>query len=139
MRILGTHHVAIVTSHFDRLRAFYEDTLGLPVVGGFPGHDILFFGAGSTTIEIIGEPVPAEPAKRRGWHHLAWEVDDVDAAYAELIALGVRSHSSPEDFPSEAPTLRIAFLEDPDGNLLELVQPLAARYPVIDAPPQTSD
>jgi catechol 2,3-dioxygenase-like lactoylglutathione lyase family enzyme len=147
MRILSTHHLAITTSQFGRLRDFYERTLGLPVVGGFPGHDIVFIAAGTTTIELIGQDTPADDtaadedatestlaarARRRGWHHLAWEVEDVDAAFAELAAAGVPVHSPPESFPPDAPTMRIAFLRDPDGNLLELVQPLASRYPPLD-------
>jgi hypothetical protein len=36
----------------------------------------------------------------------------------------VEGHSPPEDFAPDSPSLRIAFLRDPDGNLLELVQPL---------------
>ena len=141
MRILGTHHLAITTGRFERLRRFYVETLGLPVVGGFPGHDIVFVQAGTTTIEILGEEGPPVPdaedrAARHGWHHLAWEVEDVDAAFAELVARGVAVHSAPESFPPEAPTMRIAFLRDPDGNLLELVQPLGARYPA--TPPATA-
>jgi hypothetical protein len=47
------------------------------------------------------------------------------------VARGVDGHSPPEDFPAEElaaqrPRLRIAFLRDPDGNLLELVQPLSS-------------
>jgi hypothetical protein len=38
----------------------------------------------------------------------------------------------PEDFPPEAPTMRIAFFQDPDGNLLELIRPLGSRYPSAD-------
>ena len=66
-----------------------------------------------------GSPLSFE---RRGWQHLAWEVQNVDAAYADLVARGVAGHSPPEDFLADAPRLRIAFLQDPDGNLLELVQ-----------------
>jgi len=129
---MRVHHVAISTAHFERLRAFYVETLGLREVGGFPEHDIVFLdaggGAGGTMIELVGEvgmgqPVP-EGFSRRGWQHLAWEVADIDAMYADLVARGVAGHSPPEDFLPEAPVLRIAFLRDPDGNLLELVQPL---------------
>ena len=132
MRILGTHHVALTTVRFERLRRFYVETLGLPVVGGFPGNDIVFVQAGTTTIELIeqeGPPLPdaEDRAGHHGWHHVAWEVEDVDAAFAELAARGVSVHSPPESFPPESPTMRIAFLRDPDGNLLELLQPLGAR------------
>jgi catechol 2,3-dioxygenase-like lactoylglutathione lyase family enzyme len=137
MLILGTHHVAITTSRFELLREFYVEKLGLPVVDGFPDHDIVFVEAGSTTIELIGEDGPPvqdadDRARRHGWHHLAWEVEDVDDAFDELAARGVPIHSPPESFPETAPTMRIAFLRDPDGNLLELVQPLGARYPTTD-------
>ena len=125
---MRAHHVAISTTQFERLRAFYVETLGLTVVGGFPDQEIVFLDAGGVTLEIVGERAPGQPSpagfERRGWQHLAWEVEDVDAAYADLIARGVAGHSPPVDFPPDAPRLRIAFLTDPDGNLLELVQPL---------------
>ena len=163
-RILGTHHVAIHTPDLARLRAFYVETLGLPVVGGFPEHGILFVAAGGTIVELIEEPPraggasrdaapagaaspsddrtagaggarspgaarewpsgEAADARRHGWNHLAWVVEDVDAAYAALAARGVPLRSPPEDFPPEASAFRIAFVADPDGNLLELLQPL---------------
>ena len=146
-RILGTHHVAIHTLDLARLRAFYVDTLGLPVVGGFPEHGILFVAAGGTIVELVeapardmratGDPTPGVPTSpehwpsgeanagdQHGWSHLAWVVEDVDAAYAELGARGVSLRSPPESFPPEAPAFRIAFVADPDGNLLELLQPL---------------
>jgi len=153
MRILRTHHVALSTSSFERLRTFYVETLGLPVVGGFAGHAIVFIQAGDTVIELIGEPPSLAPGAmppasdaasravgdevrgagsaasapdfdRRGWQHLAWEVADVDAAYAELSARGIPFRVPPEGFPEQAPTMRIAFFADPDGNLIELIQPL---------------
>ena len=136
MQILGTHHVGLSTSDLPRLRAFYIEMLGLPVVGAFLGHDIVFVQAGGTVIELIGETDPADTAPasasgfdRRGWQHLAWEVDDIDAAYAELTARGIVFTLPPEEFPPAAPVLRIAFFADPDGNLIELVQPLGRRYP----------
>jgi hypothetical protein len=33
--------------------------------------------------------------------------------------------------------MRIAFLHDPDGNLLELVQPLGVRYPTVSLPSES--
>ena len=136
MRILGAHHIGLSTDNFARLRAFYIDTLGLPVIGSFQGRQIVFIEAGGTVIELIGEAPSAEPDvvspagfARRGWQHLAWEVADVDAGYAELAARGIAFQVPPEDFPAEAPIMRIAFFADPDGNLIELIQPLGARYP----------
>ncbi len=130
MHVTHTHHVALATPHFERIRAFYVDVLGFPLRGAFPGRNIIFVDAGSTTIEII-EDLSRTPgsAAAGGWIHLALEVPDTDAAYAELSARGVPFHVEPVDFPEEAPSVRIAFFKDPDGNELELVQPLGARYP----------
>jgi hypothetical protein len=124
VRIVGAHHVAIVTPDVERLRAFYVETLGFSVVGGFPDHGIIFIAAEGVTIELLQEDRLAAGARRRGWDHLALEVEDVDAAYAALKARGVPFHAPPEGFPPEAPAVRLVFFADPDGNALELLQPL---------------
>jgi catechol 2,3-dioxygenase-like lactoylglutathione lyase family enzyme len=129
MRILSTHHVSLSTSDMARLRAFYGDTLGLPIVGKFADHRIDFFDAGGVAIEIEEVDSSSPGAGRTGWNHVAWEVADVDATYAELSARGVPFHVPPEDFPPGRPSTRIAFFADPDGNVVELIQPLASRYP----------
>lgn len=130
-RIVGTHHIALSTAHFARLREFYTETLGLPVLGGFPAEHILFLDAGTTAIELADENVVDVPVGARGWAHLALEVADVDAAYAVLSARGVPFSAPPEDFPRDAPAVRIAFCTDPDGNVIELLQPLGSRYPAV--------
>src|SRR5262245_5644458 len=80
MQIVGAHHVALVTSNFAKLREFYVETLGLPLVGGFPGRNILFIDIGGTTIELLDRA--EQPAVGGGFDHLAFEVADVDAVYA---------------------------------------------------------
>jgi len=128
MRIVSAHHVALYTAHFKQLRDFYVETLRLPIRGEFAGYHILFLGAGDTTIELV-EDEHAQQGIVGGWNHLAWEVENLDQTYAELTARGVSFHVPPEDFPPENPSMRIAFFTDPDGNVLELIQPLGSRYP----------
>ena len=128
LQILATHHIALSTAHFARLREFYTETLGLPVIGGFLEQHILFLDAGTTAIELIEEPAETRVGTG-GWAHIALEVADVDATYAALSACGVPFHILPEDFPTDAPAVRIAFCKDPDGNVIELLQPLGRRYP----------
>jgi catechol 2,3-dioxygenase-like lactoylglutathione lyase family enzyme len=133
MEIRSTHHVALYTTNFDQLRAFYTDIIGMPIVGGFRSHQIVFLAAGSTTIELVA--VQEATGGTQGWQHLALEVADVDTAYAELVAHGVVFHELPQDFPSEQPLFRLAFFKDPDGNEIELIQPLGQRYPALEAEP----
>ncbi|HEU4321944.1 MAG TPA: VOC family protein [Roseiflexaceae bacterium] len=129
MEILDTHHIAIYTAQFERLRAFYTGTLGLPEVGGFEGYNIIFIAAGSTAIELIEHNAPGVPSSELGWNHLALEVADIDAACAELQGRGVFFHEPPFDFPADRPRARVAFFKDPDGNVLELIQMYGERYP----------
>jgi catechol 2,3-dioxygenase-like lactoylglutathione lyase family enzyme len=132
MKVVGTHHVALTTTNFARLRAFYSETLGMPVVGGFAGRNTIFIDIGTTTIELAERDSSAGdgPTPGLGWNHLALEVENVDESYTELRALGISFHVTPRSFPENEPQVRIAFFKDPDGNVLELYQPIGSRYPV---------
>jgi catechol 2,3-dioxygenase-like lactoylglutathione lyase family enzyme len=102
--------------------------LGLPEVGRFPGYEILFLQSGGTTIELTGCEPTVEP-RGQGWNHLALEVADIERAVALLMERGVSLESGPAGFPPEEPQAYSAFFRDPDGNLLELYEPIGARYP----------
>ncbi|HEX8342904.1 MAG TPA: VOC family protein [Tepidisphaeraceae bacterium] len=129
MKIAATHHVAVCTPNFTKLCDFYENVLGLPRVGRFAGKNIIFVQAGDTVIEIVERLEPMDAPRRQGWAHFAFEVDDIAAAHAELVGLGVVFHIEPKLFPEDSPAVKLAFFKDPDGNELELVEPLTIRYP----------
>jgi lactoylglutathione lyase len=50
------------------------------------------------------------------WGHIAVRVPDVEAAYAELMAGGVEDYRPPDENPG------YAFVRDPDGHEVELVE-----------------
>ena len=54
------------------------------------------------------------------WDHLAVSVDDVDVAFEQIVNHGVKD--SPSDQPAAG--ARTAFIQDPDGHLIELIEPL---------------
>jgi lactoylglutathione lyase len=60
--------------------------------------------------------VTASPG-HHGFQLVLW-ADDVDTAYAELIAAGVAGRTPPHDTGNDN---RNAVVSDPDGNLVELV------------------
>lgn len=77
---------------------------------------------GGLTVFIEQAPADAHPAAATpclGIEHLGLRVDDIEAAMAELTARGVpvRTPVTVRD-----PGLRIAFVEGPDGALIELLE-----------------
>ena len=63
---------------------------------------------------------PAEAALREGYGHIAFEVADVDAGYDRAVARGARPVVPPGPAPEAG--ARMAFIADPEGNLIELLQ-----------------
>ncbi len=117
MAILRSHHIALKTPNYARAKAFYTGVLGFPIAGSIPGKEIVFIDIGGTTIELMEGPAPTCAEKPGcGLMHLAFEVDDVDATYADLKAKGVEFFIEPKDVGD----IRLAFFRDPDGNELEL-------------------
>jgi glyoxylase I family protein len=62
---------------------------------------------------------PAEAALSNGFGHMAFDVADLDAAFARVVALGARAVMPPQDSPEKG--VRMAFVADPEGNLVELL------------------
>ena len=56
--------------------------------------------------------------RRRGYNHLAFRVDDIEAVTTHLVANGVNMLSDEMDYISR----RLRFFEGPEGITLELVQ-----------------
>ena len=68
---------------------------------------------------------PVEAALTLGFGHVAFDVSDVDGSYARLLAAGAADRMSPR--PSPEPGVRMAYVADPEGNLVELLDRTAAR------------
>src|SRR3954469_23919312 len=111
MKITATHHVAVCTPNFAAMCDFYENVLGLPRVGKFDGKNIIFVQAGETVIEIVERNEPMDAPRRQGWAHFAFQVEDIAAAHAELVAKGMKFHIEPKLFPDHAPAVKLAFFK----------------------------
>lgn len=120
----------LFVTDLDRAKAFYRDTLGLQVT--FEDQDSAFFeleGASLMLLSIAGAQdllSSAAVAAQRpagATSQLVSFVDDVDAVYAGLAAKGVEFVREPID---RAWGMRTAHFKDPDGNIWELAQSIAA-------------
>jgi lactoylglutathione lyase len=121
---MRAHHIAIYTRDLVRLEAFYTQVLGFPAVRRWDSAGIVFVDAGGLWLELTRQDAPDDGTLPRaldqgvGINHLALQVDDVDRSFQELVEQGVRVLSAPLDYEN----MRVAFLADPDGNVLELIE-----------------
>lgn len=142
--MIGTmHHSSRTVSDIERSLAFYRDILGFRVVEDISsGEDgiqrasttpgsrlrIVMLDAGGSRVELIefleaeGKPYDHPPALNDvGSSHIAFEPEDMDAAYARLVARGVRFASPPQvTWRGAGRYWRAAIFYDPDGFDLAL-------------------
>jgi len=67
----------------------------------------------------VGQGIPVGIYFHLGHYHLAFLVDDIDEAYEELTARGVRFSDVPQHFENG---LGAIYFWDPDGVALEFIQ-----------------
>jgi catechol 2,3-dioxygenase-like lactoylglutathione lyase family enzyme len=108
--------VALTTRDLDRSKAFYRDTLGLPLL--FEAGTMIFFDMGGTRLLIGTENTAGEP----GGSVLYLEAPDIDTLAPTLEAKGVR-FLGPSQVVQRTATheLKIRAFRDPDGNVLQLM------------------
>ncbi len=125
MRIL---HTMLRVGDLDRALAFYVDVLGMRVLRrkDYPGGRFtnVFVGYGDETSAAVLELTHNWDTRSydlgSGYGHVAIEVDDAYQACEEIKKRGGKV--TREAGPMKHGTTVIAFVEDPDGYKIELVQ-----------------
>ena len=128
-------HTCIGVSDLERALTFYQDKLGLEIERrtAMPNGTVLVLlkcPCGGEVIELywnaqlkspVGSAGPgAVPSPSVGQRHVAFWVDDVRQVVAELEAKGVVIARRPPE-PGQPGSL-LAFIKDPDGTDIELMQ-----------------
>ena len=126
----GLGHIAIYTKDMDESIAFYEKIGGAlqqrASVTTPDGEKLLaLVGFGGLTLELIQAPTPM-PMAEGNVPHFAVYVDDLDAAAAELKALGVDTFMTPAKrvLPHLFGGLENWFFTGPSGEQIELLRML---------------
>lgn len=126
-------HVGLTVADLDAMTSWWCRALDLEVEFEFALDAVDFHGAmllssDGWRIELlhrVGNTAglqaanPVEAALTRGYGHVALDVADVDTAYAALLSAGATDRMSPR--PSPEPGVRMAYVADPEGNLIELL------------------
>lgn len=141
-------HLGVVTRDIDRMVAFYTDVFGAQLVKelslttprfgqgvGVPGATArtvhLRIPGASTVVELtqyaehqdVGDP--RAQANTPGIRHFALRTSDIAGACDELNARGYEVVGGPVevDEPPSARGTRFLYFRDPEGNLIELIEP----------------
>ncbi len=120
-------HIAFNCHDMAAMERFYTEQFGFRRARtfhrGLPG-EFLMLRLGGMCLELFN--VPADLAVRGGeqavgFKHMAFEVPDMEAAIIRLQAVGVKTGDI-IDAGKSVPGLRVCFFDDPEGNIIELME-----------------
>ena len=117
--VLGKqHHIAVISSDWEKAREFYIEKLGFQMIREVyrPAQDdylrmLRLGGIGTDEQQRVNNP------EARGLRHLAFRVEDAVAAAAWLNARGIETEPIREDLINGG---KFTFFKDPDGLPLEI-------------------
>jgi glyoxylase I family protein len=117
--IKGVEHVAIATKNPQKLADWYIQHLNFVSLLD-TGATVYIKSPNSVILEFVkAEKVPVQPQIRdAGLRHIAFAVENLEAAHAQLKSAGVDFEAAPVLLPG----MRLFFFRDPEGNYLHLVQ-----------------
>ncbi len=118
-------HTCLNVADAERSVDWYTEQLGFESSWWFEAEDgrtVNRYVADDAGVEIQLSETEGETEFEPGtlWDHLAVKVDDVDAAFERIDNHGVVK--APAD--QSAAGARTAFIKDPDGHVIELIEPL---------------
>ena len=120
--VAGVSELVLEVADLERSERFYTETLGLPVVERWPHRDALWVLAGRTRIGLWNPQVGLEGSRGGAHVHFAMELperefdDRVEVMRAHGHKVPVHEFGPLAD---GAPPTRAAYVNDPDGHLVE--------------------
>ena len=123
--VLGKqHHIAVISSDWEKAREFYIEKLGFQMIREVyrPAQNdyLRMLQLGETTLEIFinpGNPERVNNPEAMGLRHLAFRVEDAEAVARWLNSRGVETEPIREDLVNGG---KFTFFKDPDGLPLEI-------------------
>lgn len=126
MNFKNIHHVAIISSNYEKSKNFYTKILGLEIIREVYREDRdsykLDLKIGNSQIELFSfrnPPKRLSYPEACGLRHLALEVNNIEEAINELNLNGIDTEEVRID---EFTNCKFTFFEDPDGLPIELYE-----------------
>lgn len=112
----------LVVRDADAMTAFYRDTFGFTVANriALPGIiEVMLVLPDETFNLVLYQNTDGREIEIGSGHGpVGFLTRDVDGAYAHALACGAEDDRAPFDLPS----MRIAFVNDPEGHQIEMIQ-----------------
>ena len=126
-------HIGLSVANLDAQIAWYRDAFGFTESTPFEIPPLqlrgtFLIGTDGLAIELLEREGsrpglqasdPPTAILTRGYGHICLRVNDVDLLHARLLELGAVERMPPQ--PAPQPGVRMSFVADPEGNLIELL------------------
>jgi len=118
-------HVSIRCRNIEASVEFYKKMFDAKVIlkrTPGKGKRIVFLHIGDSMLELMEMDSASEPVDaltHLGMHHIGIKVEDFESVYRDLKAKGANFVAEPWE---PTPGIRLAFLRDPNGAVIELVK-----------------
>ncbi len=119
----GLHHVALRVPNFEKALSFYTEVLGLKLRTSWPGAALLQLDDG-THVELFAGTEPVPETVPAGYFHLAYQVDDVDAALQLAASYGAPITNPAKDANIGGLPIRCGFCRGFGGESIEFFKEL---------------
>jgi len=116
---MGYTHINIATAAPEQLQDWYESNLGGARVACEWDSTRFVLAYDTMLVMFTSTTSPVSPTTERTIDHLGWYTDDLDATFHRLSVNGVHFPITPMVFG----LVHLAFVEDPCGNWIELLEP----------------
>ncbi len=113
-KLRNINHITYNVKDKDAALKWYQEVLGLKQIPKMVNSDHLYWlqlPSGAMVHIIENTDAPSAPS-----HHTAFEVDDLDAAHQQIVGMNIE----PTDIQTRNDGQRAFYLNDPDGNRIEL-------------------
>lgn len=124
-------HIRLLVNRFAESFRFYRDVMGFEPIWGSEEDVYADFDTGTITLALFERKLMAEAIGNSGNPHtakmldpicLVLQVEDVESEWKRLLARGAQPAAPPADHLDWG--IRTAHVRDPEGNLIEINQPI---------------
>lgn len=123
-------HIGIAVNNIDEALKLYSEVLGLELAGTEVVEEqkvrVAFLPVGDTEVELLESTSPDGPiakfieSKGQGIQHMAFKVDDIEAAIAEMKEKGMRMIDEKPRYGAGGAKIAFMHPKSSNGVLIEL-------------------